>query len=237
MQKLAILPKTPATLQRTLCRLLKISIALAPRPQIRTNLIQGFAGASFQILDYHVTTNKVTVSSNRKLLEILDVSRLADNEADNNCDVGDLTFSTLLNNIAKCKYFDIPDAKILSSTADGINFLHINLRSINNQENFDKLYEFLIFLPSLPDVVFVSETRLKDDPLINICLAKYSFVQADSLMNAGGFGIYVLSKFQFEVVPTLEIKIIGCENLWLNILNEKARYKFTIGALYPKSGL
>ena len=178
-----------------------------------------------------MTTNKVTGSSNRKLLEILGVSRSADSEADN-CDVGDLTFSTLLNNIAKCKCFDIPNAKILSSTADGINFLHINLRSVNNQENFDKFYEFLTFLPSLPDIVCVSETRLKDDPLINICVPKYSFVHANSSTNAGGVGIYVLSKFQFGVDLILEIKIIGCENLWLNILNDKSRYKFTIGAIY-----
>ena len=116
-----------------------------------------------------MTANKVTVSSNRKLLEILGVSRLVDNEADN-CDVDDLTFSTLLNNIAECKYFDIPKAKILSSSANGKTFLHINLRSINNQENFDKFHEFLTFIPSAPDIVCVSERRLKDDPLIRICV-------------------------------------------------------------------
>ena len=78
------------------------------------NLIQRDAVTICLNLDYFVTTNKLTVSRNRKkLLEILGVSRLADNEADN-CDVGDLTFSTLLNNIAECKYFDIPNAKILS---------------------------------------------------------------------------------------------------------------------------
>ena len=146
--------------------------------------------------------------------------------------MGDLTFSTLLNNIAECKYFDITNAKIFSSTANEITFLHVNRRSINNQENFDKFYEFLTFLPSLPDIVCVSETRLKGDPLINICLPNYSFVHADSLTNAGGVGIYVSSKFQFEVDPTLEIKINGCEILWLGMLDDKAMYKFTIGVIY-----
>ena len=78
----------------------------------------------------------------------------------------------------------------------------------------------------------ISETRLKGDPLINIRLPNYTFVHADSLTNAGGVGVYVSSKFQFEVHPTLEIKINGFENLWLNILDDKARYKFTIGAIY-----
>ena len=57
-----------------------------------------------------MTINKLPVSSNRKVLEIFGVSRLAYNEADN-CGVGDLTFSTLLNNIAECKYFDNPSTK------------------------------------------------------------------------------------------------------------------------------
>ena len=78
----------------------------------------------------------------------------------------------------------------------------------------------------------VSETWLKGDPLINICLPNNSFVHADSLTNAGGVGIYVSSKFQFEVDPTLEIKTNGCENLWLNILVDKAKCKFTIDAIY-----
>ena len=57
-------------------------------------------------------------------------------------------------------------------------------------------------------------------------------MHADSLTNAGGVVVYVSSKFQFEVDPTLEIKIKGCKNLWLNISDDKARYKFTIGAIY-----
>ena len=146
--------------------------------------------------------------------------------------MGDLTFSTLLNNIAECNYFDITNAKILSSTANGITFLHLNLRSINDQENFDKFYKFQTFLPSLSGIVCVLETRLKSDPLINISVPNYSFEHADSMTNAGGVGSYVSSKLRFEVDPTLEIKINGCENLWLNILNDKARYKFTLTAIY-----
>ena len=69
-------------------------------------------------------------------------------------------------------------------------------------------------------------------PLVNIRFPNYSFVHADSLTKAGGVGIYVSSKFQFEVDPTLEIKTNGCENSWSNILDDKARYKFTIGAIY-----
>ena len=60
-------------------------------------------------------------------------------------DVNDLAFSTLLNNITECKYFDIPNAKFPSSINNIITFLHINLRSINNQEKLNKFYEFFFF--------------------------------------------------------------------------------------------
>ena len=172
-----------------------------------TNLLHCAAVVICLNLDYFVTTNKVTISSNRKLLEILGVSRLAANET-NNCDVGNLTFSTLLNNITECKYLDIPNSKILSSTDNGITFLHINLRSINNQENFDKFYKFLTFTFPTRYSVCIRNT-VKGDPLINICLPNYSFVHADSLTNASGVSIYISSKFQFEVDPTLKIKTNG----------------------------
>ena len=57
-----------------------------------------------------MTANNVAVGSTRKLFEILNVGRLADNEIEN-CDEGDLTFITLLRNIAECKSFDMPNAK------------------------------------------------------------------------------------------------------------------------------
>ena len=169
IQKLAILPKTPAALPHCFVPIFENLNCFEIATTNSTNLLQRIAVIICLNLDYFMTTNKVTISSNRKLLEILGISRLADNETDN-CDVGDSTFTTLLNNIAECKYFDIPNSKILSSTDNGITFLHINLRSINNQENFDKFNEFLTFLPSLPDIVCVSKTRLKGVAIIDTWL-------------------------------------------------------------------
>ena len=148
IQKFAILPKTPAALQQYFVLVFENLNCFGIATTNSTNLLQRIAVAIYLNFDYFVTTNKVTISSNKKLLEILGVSRLADYETDN-CDMGDLTFSTLLKNIAKCKYFDILNSKILSSTDNGITFHHINLRSINNQENFDKFHEIQTFLPPL----------------------------------------------------------------------------------------
>ena len=73
--------------------------------------------------------------------------------------------------------------------------LHINMRSINNEKNFDKFEEILKALPCLPDIVCVSETRIKGDPLVNISLPQYILVHDDSTTRAGGVAIYVSKKF------------------------------------------
>ena len=96
-------------------------------------------------------------TNNRKLLELLGASRLAENLREN-CDLSDLTFNTLLDNIADCIYTDVSNVN-LPSTDNGITLLHITMRSINNEKNFDKFEEFLKALPCLPDIVCVSETH------------------------------------------------------------------------------
>ena len=80
-------------------------------------------------------------TNNRKLLELLSASRLAENVREN-CDLSDLTYNTLLDNIAHCIYTEVSNVN-LPSTDNGITLLHIKMRSINNEKNFDKFEEFL----------------------------------------------------------------------------------------------
>ena len=78
----------------------------------------------------------------------------------------------------------------------------------------------------------VSETRIKGDPLVNISLPQYNLVHDDSTTRAGGVAIYVSKKFRFETEPKFKMKIDGCEDLWLNILDKNSVKKFTDGAIY-----
>ena len=178
-------------------------------------------------------------STNRKLLEPLETSRLDNQESENDCDLSELFCNSLFNNIAECDYTDVPypdlpdTDKQFGKKQTALTFLHINLRSINNLENFDALYEFISSLPSLPDLVCISETRLKGEPLINIAIPDYNFIHADSPTNAGGVGIYILSKHRYELNHGLEMKIEGCEELWINLFpNIKSSQKLIIGAIY-----
>ena len=62
--------------------------------------------------------------------------------------------------------------------------LNIIIRSLN--KNFDKLYEFLLCLPFTPDVLCLSESRIKYNLLlIYVNLSGYSFVNVDPVCNAG----------------------------------------------------
>ena len=106
------------------------------------------------------------------------------------------------------------------------------MRSINHEKNFDKFEEFLKALPCFADIVCVSETRIKGDPLVNILLPQYNRVHDDSTTRAGGVAIYVSKKFPFETEPKFKMKIDGCENLWINTLDKNSEKKFTVGAIY-----
>ena len=179
-----------------------------------------------------VANNSLIVTS-RKLLELLGMSP---NQTEN-CDLTELGFCSLLNNISECQYFDVPfndPTSSIHNVKNTIFLLHVNITSLNKQKIFDALYEFLTLLPLTPDIVCVSETRLKDNPLINIAIPNYNFVHADSVTNAGGVGrgSYVSSRFRFQVDRELNLNLNGCEKIWLNLTKENRLTKITIGAMY-----
>ena len=135
-----------------------------------------------------------------------------------NCDLTELSFCCLLNNISECQYFDVPlnipttSVRYIKNT---ISLLHVSIRSLKKQENFDALFKFSILLPFTPDIVLcVSETRLNGYPLISTTIPNNSFVYADPVTNAGGVEVYVSSKFRFQVDHELNLNLNGCEEIW-----------------------
>ena len=110
-----------------------------------------------------------------------------------------------------------PPPPLFQILATRLSLLHVNLRSINKFQNFDTFEEFLTDLSFSPDIVCVSETRLKGEPLINISKPNFNFVHADSTTKAGWVAIYVSSKFYFELDRELEMHIKGCEDLWIKL--------------------
>ena len=144
----------------------------------------------------HLKADTALLGNNKELNEFLEPNkaatlRLSDHSPE---EVYDYFFNFF--NIKVCDYLDLNSKR---STFDPNRFLvllHINIRLLH--KNFDNLYDFLVELNFLPDVICLTETRIKLHPLLNISLPNYTFFHTDSTTNAGGVGIYVLNKFQVK---------------------------------------
>ena len=111
---------------------------------------------------------------------------------------------------------------------NSLSGIHLNIRSLN--KNFDKLYEFLLCLPFTPDVLCFSESRIKKQPLDNINLSGYSFVNVDPVGNAGGVAMYV--RKDLKIIQEQNIHLHACESLWLALYQPNTNKKFTIATIY-----
>ena len=117
---------------------------------------------------------------NKKLLALLATSHRPPNHVTENCDSSGLSFDSILTNDKSCNNVNIllDPISTVSNYQNELSLLHFNMKSINKQENFDSLHEFLS-LPLHPHIVCVSEIRRKDDPLLNIFVEHYKFFHAD----------------------------------------------------------
>ena len=117
-------------------------------------------------------------------------------------DLSQKTFSLLFQNINPCKFIDVNS--IFNNCNDSLILLHLNMRSL--QKNFDYLYRFLSTFPTKPDVICISETKIKDKPLLNISIPGYIFLHVNSFTNAGGVGIYIIDTLQYEEIMLRHIR-------------------------------
>ena len=83
-------------------------------------------------------------------------------------------------------------------SANGILVLHINIRSL--QEHVDELHELIVNAKTHPDLIAITETRIKNKPLINIDIPGYSFSYVTSSSNAGGVEIYVSDNLNINII-------------------------------------
>lgn len=107
---------------------------------------------------------------------------------------------------------------------------HINIRSL--QKNFDDMHDFITAWTKAPDIVCVSETRLKHEPLINVSLPGYNFEHVDSKSKAGGVAIYISTKFRYEINQNIDtVCLPDSESLWVTIF-PSPQSQLTIAAIY-----
>ena len=67
----------------------------------------------------------------------------------------------------------------------------------------------------------MTETRLKTQPLLNIDISGYTFVNIDSPTTAGVVAMYISNALQFSVLNNLLLTVNECENIWIKLHDSK----------------
>ena len=79
-----------------------------------------------------------------------------------NENLSDDWYNGVVSNISTCCYLD--DVNVQPTFFENsLTLLHFNIRSLH--KNFDAMYNFLQSLDFLPDIICLSETRIRDEPL------------------------------------------------------------------------
>ena len=80
-----------------------------------------------------------------------------------------------------------------------------------------------------------SETRLQEQPLINIDIFGCSFIHNDSPTNAGGVTMYISTAIQHSILTEVQMDKDGCKNIWI----KRKDSNVIIGTIYrhPKNDL
>ena len=73
---------------------------------------------------------------------------------------------------------------------------------------------------------------MKKQPLLNINLTGYFFVNVDPVGNAGGVAMYV--RKDLKITQEQNIHLHGCESLWLTLYQLTTNKKLTIATIYSR---
>ena len=87
----------------------------------------------------------------------------------------------------------------------------MNIRSLN--ANFDKLNKLLINYDILPDIIAMSETKLK---LLQVCNAKlsgYHFYHKGTTTRWGGVRLFIKESFSISICKKFDLNIPNCEDM------------------------
>ena len=102
---------------------------------------------------------------------------------------------------------------------------HINIQSLN--KHLDKLEKPLVQLGKTPDIIAISETKLKAN--FSFLLEGHNFIQKDLKSNAGGVGMFI-KNIAYSIDQTFDLNEKGCEEIWTKIKIDKNEK--IIGVIY-----
>ena len=103
--------------------------------------------------------------------------------------------SYITQDLSSTKYFDADRISSLKITSTDLFIIHINIRALN--KNIDDLLEFLTEIGTGPNIICLTETRLKQNSLVNAEIPGYKFCHVDSDTDAGGEGMHIDEEIEF----------------------------------------
>ena len=106
---------------------------------------------------------------------------------------------------------------------------HLNMRSL--PKNLSLLEDFFTTVKEPPEIIAISETKLKENNIHNINIPGYSFINTNSRTAAGGVSIYIAIELDFFRRRETELSGDNIESCWVEIRREKLK-NVVIGCIY-----
>ena len=137
---------------------------------------------------------------NNSIFSVHDQLKISDDTRDN--------VETALDLCVSCSYYNLSDitATFEQHCKDSLSIILVNIVSLS--KNLYKLENFLTQVRYAPDIIAITETRIKHSvPIIyNVNLQGYKFIHVDAHKNAGGFGLCVKNCIDFIILNKLQTK-------------------------------
>ena len=92
--------------------------------------------------------------------------------------------------------------------------MHVNRPTRSLSKKFSDLKELLVDISNKPDILAISETKLKDGQQhnYNVELDGFEFLKYNSTTNVGGTGIYINRIYSYNLVNSHQLNVNGCED-------------------------
>ena len=112
------------------------------------------------------------------------------------------------------------------SNNDSLFLFHMNIRSL--QKHLDSLKELLHQL-STPDVICITESKLKDDFSCFVSIPDYNFFNTNSPTSTGDVDVYVSKGVDAKLETDSQFLVVDCENFFLSL--KMGNKKFVVGVV------
>ena len=156
-------------------------------------------------------------------------------EFENDYDITELEndgFNELL--FLDCNYHDIESINNhASNNYNDLLLMRFNIKSL--QKNIDKLTYYILQLQKLPNIIAITETKLKKYELqTNIVINGYNFILSDSDSQAGGVGSYIKNSITYKIIDELDLNLNFAENILIEV--ETNKKSIVVGVVYRHPG-